>query len=362
MPYDSLDPMLLANWMIAQGAPPVLAAAMVRLKLSPLVVLRAGGRGTTMDLNRRTAGSWTGSRIAAATGLIPVADALRASANVFQRCGVRISDHVVLSVCTYVDNIFAIAPCADRAVQMLRAVEAHLRERWRLHIKDGRREILVVRHSLEDDAEYDGSHHSDWKYCSSMRVLGHHIDGDGTHRTCWKHTRRSMWACFWKSAGARRTACLPTPLRLQLLTPTCRTVLDFRAPRWAPCIKLCKDLNALQNKMLAILLRSRPLPLEVPPAFARRRGREAAVLARAMGQWGPRQADRARSWFDHLLRRPQGPTWPALLLQWKNSDWFREQRVAAGSLATAGRTRTRAAAGPVPTRWEEGVRLQRARL
>ena len=156
--------------------------------------------------------------------------------------------------------------------------------------------------------------------------------------------RRSaaMWRAFWAGAGGAKGRLLPTPLRLALLTRTCRAILDYRCARWPSSKHVRSALDRLQRRFLSVLLRCPRLPGEEPAAFARRRGREAAAVARDAGCWGERAVVRARAWFGHLERH-RTEVWPGLLLRWHGRNWL---RCCAGSSAAP--RLWPAGPGPVP--------------
>ena len=68
--YDSLPLVRIFDWLVAQGLPVVLAAALMRHQVCPLVILQAKAAATT--LVNRSCGGLTGSRVAGLLGRVPV--------------------------------------------------------------------------------------------------------------------------------------------------------------------------------------------------------------------------------------------------------------------------------------------------
>ena len=68
-----------------------------------------------------------------------------------------------------------------------------------------------------------------------------------------------------------------------------------------------------------------------------------------------------QSWDAHLRRPRNAMSWPAKLLKVQDSLWLQARRIISNSVSIfAGATGTRANAGRVAKRWEDGVRDARA--
>merc|ERR1711933_107959 len=83
------------------------------------------------------------------------------------------------------------------------------------------------------------------------------------------------------------------------------------------------------------------------------------------GLWSKRWFQRALRWDDHMSRPRNLRSWPALLRNYGDHDWFifrrslftpTESGPFSNFSATAGRTDTRAVRGYVHTRWHDGIR------
>ena len=146
--------------------------------------------------------------------------------------------------------------------------------------------------------------------------------------------------------------------------------LDFRCSRWAPQKQVASEIDSLQAKMTATLLK---LPFgdgESPEDYVRRRGRLAARLSQKHGLWSLRWFKRATKWDEHLARPRNARYWAAKLKCYHDRDWFIFRRISfAPSVAlrespacsTAGRSDTRTGRFKVHARWHDGVQYARDR-
>eukprot|EP00969_Alexandrium_andersonii_P064360 2834930-Alexandrium_andersonii.AAC.1 len=121
-----------------------------------------------------------------------------------------------------------------------------------------------------------------------MKVLGHWLQNDGGIRFDWLATKQSMWRAFWATAGLKSRAQLPLYAKLRLLSRSVLPILDFRSSKWPPQQMVAREMDQLQRKMVSILMAVRPLPLEDPVAYKRRRHRLASNQCRRVGLWSHR--------------------------------------------------------------------------
>ena len=123
---------------------------------------------------------------------------------------------------------------------------------------------------------------------------------------------------------------------------------------------IAAELDATQTKMLAIIS---PCPKGIDeelPAYFRRRAREARKLAQNEGLWSECWKERFSNWTQHILRHPESHA--GALIQFKDSQWLRNQRAIHANTfslrrhawtTTAGRTDTRTRPAKVQPRWQE---------
>ena len=191
----------------------------------------------------------------------------------------------------------------------------------------------------------------------NFNVLGHWLQDSGSVPACWTHTRKQMWGAFWANASAAGTMKLPLQLRLKLLLRAVVPILDFKCSRWPPQRQIANELNAVQRKMVAILLRLTPTDGETREQFVRRRGRAARQLCLQCGIWSSRWFRRALDWDAHNRRERNDFTWAAKLVDFRAADYLSQRRAFYN-----GRTATRSQPGYVSRRWHDGIALARVEV
>ena len=149
---------------------------------------------------------------------------------------------------------------------------------------------------------------------------------------------------------------------MTLLTRAVLPVLAYRWARWTYTPARSRDINALQVRMVARILRTPPLPDEAPGAFAKRRNTVASAVARTAGRWGDLWRKRLFRWMEHVQRHPRA--WPARALAFQGHAWLADRRAMHANGGrwglTSGRTATRRLRHVAP-RWESGfVAMQEA--
>ena len=119
---------------------------------------------------------------------------------------------------------------------------------------------------------------------------------------------------------------------------------------------LCKELDGLQNKMVAVMTREVGYPDEQLANYIKRRNQMASRVAGRRGRWSHIWAKRVVALHDCMHRQRNAESLVSRIFHWHVAAWLREQRLEHGSTAGAGRTRTRIPISmPVQQRWEEGV-------
>ena len=98
--------------------------------------------------------------------------------------------------------------------------------------------------------------------------------------------------------------------------------------RWPPQKQIADELDRLQRKMTAILMRVPRHADEPIDFFVRRRGRLAASVCKRHGLWSLHWFDRATKWDDHLSRDRNSHSWPARLRSYRDREWFLQRRIA----------------------------------
>ena len=161
---------------------------------------------------------------------------------------------------------------------------------------------------------------------------------------------------MWKAYFANVRRLLGRQCNLQLLDRAVMPVFDYRNTRWPPHAQLELEIDRLQRKMIAGIIRPRMQVDETPADFVRRRRRIGGVAARKAGLWSARHCTRVLDWRDHLDRPRNEASWAAILLHYRGFQWLMEQRLQHGGSVLRGRTGTRVASGNVANGWHDGVR------
>ena len=180
--------------------------------------------------------------------------------------------------------------------------------------------------------------------------------------------RAAMWRAYWANPGSKDAHKLAVSHRLALLRRAVAPSFSFRCSRWPPQCQVASELDCLQQKMTASLLKLPRDEGEEADAYVRRRGRAARKLCVANGKWSALWFRRAVQWDEHLARPLNSNSWAAKLRMYRGRSWLMEQRSkfapSVASLASpasmlAGRTGTRAQAGKVHMRFHDGIEYAR---
>jgi len=281
--------------------------------------------------------------------------------NAWQRWGYKAGGNV-LSVCSYVDNLFSASSSLHGAISILEDFEQQLEERWGLKIKPSSRSCMPAAGSQVQSTALK------WPQCNSFHVLGHVLQHNGSIRNCWRRTRNLMWKSFWANPGSKLAHRLSPPQRLKLLGKTVAPQLDCRCSRWPPQPTIAGELDAMQRKMVATAMRIPKYPGEEVPSYVRRRGRAAARQCKLAGTWSQRWFKRVVDWHSHLERPRNANTWPAKTLHHNDREWLMRRRASllpvncSSRSSMAGRTDTRSFPGCVHMRWDDGVEFGKSQL
>ena len=90
--------------------------------------------GTEITIQRRTKGGITGTRVAGALGRIPIYDLIKKREPIWRDWGLRLNDDV-LTMPTYIDNLYALAGSVENAIAIVNDAGLHLRSAWNLLLK-----------------------------------------------------------------------------------------------------------------------------------------------------------------------------------------------------------------------------------
>ena len=350
--YDSLPLLRIFLWLIDKGVPAILVAAALRHQVCPQVVLVAGS--ARVPIMARCIGGLTGSRVAGVLARIPVESSLAARAGRWKKWGFGLTgvggSGVTLCCASYVDNCFAVSRTPAGAVKILEDLELTLQTEWDLRMKPSSRSYVEAYGGCRGVVD-----EQKWPRDETFHALGHCIQHTGSIREDWSKTRRQMWKAFWANAGSAGASKLKMPDRLRLLLRAVVPILDFKCSRWPPQATIAAELDAVQRKMVATVLRLQPWPDETFKQFSQRRGRAARHLCAQIGVWSRRWFQRVLNWDAHVRRDRNSLLWSAQLVDYKGRAHLAERRAFNN-----GRTGTRAHSGYPCRRWHDGVAYARS--
>ena len=163
-----------------------------------------------------------------------------------------------------------------------------------------------------------------------------------------------MWKAFWANCGHSSLRSAPAKIKIDLLNRACLPLLDYRCSRWPPQPTFGTELDRVQLKMAAVLLRVGRRLGETPADFCRRRNRLAGDACAKLGRWSQVWRRRAVEWDDHIVRAHSPHSWPSLLRFFHDADWLNEQRFLRDPCGRRG-TNTRMSLGRPNVRWHEGI-------
>ena len=349
--YDSIDCVLIGQWMLRAGAPPWMVAAILVLQMNVKIVLQLDG--ASRELKERFVGCLTGSRVAGVCGLLIVRDCMIAHARLrdcFNFHGFR------FGLASWVDNMYSLGRSASEAVEKLEVFEVLLQGRWRLCFKDVSRQVFSMRNS-EQDKDCRA-----YKWSSPFKVLGCSVGRAGTAWPDFDEAYLAVWRRLWAGAKSRNASKLQFDLKLKEISRVCWPSIGYRCSWWPVGSTLLGRVESLQNSIVACLLRLPPEAGESADSYVRRRGREARKIVRSSECWRLKVCERVVSWHEHV-ERGHVFSWAVEVQKCRGSTWLQGQRLLNNSFsAFAGILSLRANPGRPHVRWDEGVATAKLEL
>ena len=135
-----------------------------------------------------------------------------------------------------------------------------------------------------------------------MKILGHKLHYSGSMKPDFTECADKLWKSFWANAGKRSVSRLAMSAKLALVQRSTLPVLAFRWSKWPFFKARCKEIDAIQSKMVRCCLALRPEDGETAECFCRRRNRLAASHIQGIGKWSGRWATDITKWFRHIAR------------------------------------------------------------
>ena len=320
--FDALPCVSVVQWLVSQGLPASLGAAVVRHQL--LVQVLVNFRGALWPVGVRSSGTLTGSRTAGALARVPIQEAFESLYAELRVLAYRIPNSISLVGMSYVDNLYCASDSAAKAVAMCERLAQWLWRRWQLEIKEGSKECLLARGS----SEASSSPPPGWQYRTrSMHMLGHVVACDGGWGPDFQMFFEKAWATFFANSGSAKGKALHVGRRVNLLQRTVLPHVRWSSVLWAPCTTVERKLNGMQHTMLSICMGVARYPDETDVTYFRRRSKAVASEARKLGTWSSLHVRLCSNWQQHCVRHVHDSPWTGALLAWQDADWFQHRRL-----------------------------------
>ena len=297
-------------------------------------------RDVCFEVQNRSRGGLTGSRVAGGFGRVPVETVLAERAHAWRQWGFGLGNDTCLMY------LYSSSGTVHGAISMLEDAACHLHSQWGHEIKDSSRSVMAC--SGNPELSPDPSR---WPLVDSFECLGHILQSDCGIRACFSNVKRSLWGAFWGNCGHNSAKGLPLAAKCCLMSHACNLALLHRCSRWPPQPTIAAELDRVQSKMVAVLLQVGRLPGESADVFCRRRNRRAGEACAKIGKWSLQWFERAKAWNAHIARGHNPYSWPSLLKPFHDVDWLEEQRFLSSRQGTS----TRLARGRPHSRWDESI-------
>ena len=292
--FFDVNPILkCAIFLSKRGVPMPLLAAAVRHQLFSQVYLAA--RGPKFLVRNRSRGGLTGSRLAMAFGRVPVEASFLDVWDSLLLASFKIDEFRLVGG-AYVDNLYFFGHDANAAVHNASLVHDILKQKWELDIKAGSQVLLAP--AGADISAIPAS----WECPAAVTFLGYVVQDDAGIRSAWARCRSKMWQRFFAISRDRGWSKLSIARKSRHVERSIWTLLSFYCGTWPPQLQVSREIDTVQRKMFAAILRVKKLPEEEPVTYVRRRNKLAKNLCNEMGLWSSRWFSKARCWNQHLQR------------------------------------------------------------
>ena len=348
--YDSICPIVLADWALRNSVPAPLIGSMIRLVTCPRSVLTIGA--LRIELRPRTLGVFTGSRLAGAIGRIPLLDAAHSCITTIQPLGFPAGGQR-LCFTSWVDNITAVSETAHGAIRILETLSTHLRQHWSLAIKPASRKYLSAHPNDSVGSET-------WKRERTIDLLGYVLTDNCCPLAPFKQASTTVWKAFYAKLSHEGYRSLAPALIAVQLDRFLLPILRAKWLTWPFGKCLAGKLDTLQNRLLSSVMAIPMIADEDVARYVRRRCHLASSHSAAQGSWSLRWAADLNNWYDHCKRNSCARLWHGHLHKEVTPSFLMQQRSLFCINSTrwsvqAGRTATRHAAGKVQTRYLDSI-------
>ena len=184
-----------------------------------------------------------------------------------------------------------------------------------------------------------------------MKTLGHWVSNTGSINHCFAQTIASAWRSFWANVGRNAFKRFSLALKKKRLSTMVFPIISFRCTRWPWTKTRARRLDAVQRKMIYIVLGIQKYATESPSEFAIRKNR---FVSREIGKedkWSVLWAKRVVSWSEHVSRNTAGACWSSAIAHFRDAADLASRRAQNSS----GRPQVRISAGFTSKRWYESA-------
>lgn len=208
--YDSIDLFAVIKLLLSWGLEATRLAAILRLQYCVRISLLCLGASTAIGM--RTSGALTGSRVAGAMGRVPLLEfALEhspwLSSTLWHAPG------PTMPLMSWVDNIFGFTLSIHDAIAVGALLRSHLKNIWKLDIKQGSQILMLPRGSSETLPAIEG-----WKLQNTVPCIGYLLDHDGGVGSDYLAVKHACWTALWKNLPKGLSRPLPEWIKAKLVS------------------------------------------------------------------------------------------------------------------------------------------------
>ena len=223
--FDSVHLLRVFECLVRKGLCRVVAAACIRQQLCCNIRIHIGS--SCAVIGERCIGSLTGSRLAGMAARVPIMDLCTSRGGFWERDGFYTPSGII-TMSTFVDNLFAAGRSCAAVSRILDDAEDYLSTEWGLHIKPSSRAILVPDHCSDVSTNDDEK----WPVVLKMKVLGHWLQRDGGVDQCFNDMLKCIWKAFFANCVGAELSRLLVKARITLLLPSVVPILRLKWTRW----------------------------------------------------------------------------------------------------------------------------------
>lgn len=305
----------------------------------------------------RTHSIWQGWRSSLQLCRIPLLDTLHdmCNQNIFEGRGYSFGQKR-LTLCTWIDNLFALGQSGDCAVHTLELIRQHISRKWQLTFKASDSKVMQCRNSPAQS-----TYHA-YKPVTEMVCLGHTLCNNNSTSSSFEKLIVTVWKAFFRNfCEGLLDAIWKLKERFMKthLLPHCRFVWS----RMCPTQTQLDRLDRLQSGILTRLFKCPKRSDESDERFYARRSMLAGRHAKSQGRWSAAWCRSYLKWLQHCKRSHFPSGLYADILSHQSQAWLDAKRDFNNSTTQCKRTGTRAdKVGKVCPRFDSSEYLAKARI